>query len=76
MSRTDRTAGSAAAGMQAGIGNVVAGSAFAVLQSAAAGGAGAAVVNGVVGGTAAVVAGAAIVPGMVANGEDHEEGKQ
>ncbi|KAF2873207.1 hypothetical protein BDV95DRAFT_605763 [Massariosphaeria phaeospora] len=64
-------AGSAAAGIQAGIGNVVAGSVFATLQSAAMGGAGAAVVNGVVGGSAAAIAVAANVPGLVqAGGED------
>lgn len=40
--------GSIAAGVQAGIGNVVAGSAFAILQSAGAGGAGAAIVGGAV----------------------------
>ncbi|KAH6654318.1 hypothetical protein BKA67DRAFT_274924 [Truncatella angustata] len=41
-------AGSLAAGVQGGIGNVIAGSAFATLQSAGAAGAGAAMVNGVV----------------------------
>lgn len=40
--------GSLAAGIHSGIGSVVAGSPFAVLQSAAAGGYGAAIVNGVV----------------------------
>lgn len=48
--------GSAAAAAQAGIGNVVAGSAFAVLQSAGAGGAGLAIVNAVVGTSAAAIA--------------------
>lgn len=46
--------GSLAAGAQAGIGNVVLGSIFATLQSAGAGGAGVAVVNGVVQGAAVV----------------------
>lgn len=59
--------GSAAAGVQAGIGNVIAGSLFATLQSAGAGGAGVAIVNGVVQGVgvaaAAAGAGAAIVQG-------------
>ncbi|KAK3985168.1 hypothetical protein QBC44DRAFT_335567 [Cladorrhinum sp. PSN332] len=53
-------AGSIAAGVQGTIGNVVGGSAFAVCQSAAAGGAGAAVVAGatqVAGGAVAVAAG-------------------
>ncbi|QPH00569.1 hypothetical protein C2857_004319 [Epichloe festucae Fl1] len=49
-------AGSAAACVQSGIGNVVAGSAFATLQSAGMGGAGAAVVNGVVSTVGGVVA--------------------
>lgn len=48
--------GSAAAAAQAGIGNVAAGSGFALLQSAGAGGAGLAVVNGIVGGSASAVA--------------------
>ncbi|KAG6034866.1 hypothetical protein E4U41_006347 [Claviceps citrina] len=54
-------AGSVAAAIQSSIGNVVAGGLFATLQSAAAGGAGAAVVNGAVsaaGGLTAAVAGA------------------
>ncbi|KAK4139635.1 uncharacterized protein C8A04DRAFT_32859 [Dichotomopilus funicola] len=46
---------SMAAVIQSGIGNVVGGSAFAACQSAAAGGAGAAAVNGVVAGTGAAV---------------------
>ncbi|KAJ3051182.1 hypothetical protein HK097_007848 [Rhizophlyctis rosea] len=50
-------AGSVAAGAQAVIGNVVAGSAFAVLQSAGAGGAGLATVNVVAGTGATIVAG-------------------
>ncbi|KAF5660531.1 hypothetical protein FCIRC_12126 [Fusarium circinatum] len=48
-------AGSAAAGIQSGIGSVVAGSPFSILQSAGAGGAGLAVVNGVVQASGAVV---------------------
>ncbi|KAH7116866.1 hypothetical protein B0J11DRAFT_537743 [Dendryphion nanum] len=52
-------AGSVAAGMQAGIGNVAAGSAFAILQSAGAGGAGIVIVQGVAGGLTA--AGAAVL---------------
>lgn len=50
-------AGSIAAGVQAGVGNVAAGSVFAVLQSAGAGGAGIVAVNGVVQGGTVVVAG-------------------
>jgi hypothetical protein len=48
------------------MGNIVAGSFFATLQSAAAGGAGAAIVNGVVAGVAAVGSvAAAVVPKVV-----------
>ncbi|RFU27225.1 hypothetical protein B7463_g9104, partial [Scytalidium lignicola] len=50
-------AGTLAAGIQSGIGNVVGGSLFATMQSAAAGGAGAAVVNGVVMTGGATIAG-------------------
>lgn len=46
--------GSAAAGIQAGIGNIAAGSAFAVFQSAGAGGAGLLIINGIVQGIAGV----------------------
>ncbi|KAK0726408.1 hypothetical protein B0T21DRAFT_413742 [Apiosordaria backusii] len=49
-------AGSIAAAAQSMIGNVVAGSVFAILQSAGAGGAGAAVVNGVIQGLGTGVA--------------------
>ncbi|KAF1831573.1 hypothetical protein BDW02DRAFT_571907 [Decorospora gaudefroyi] len=63
--RSGVVAGSAAAAYQAGAGNIVAGSAFATLQSAGAGGAGAAVVNGIAAGTATAVAVAATVPGLV-----------
>ncbi|OTA86310.1 hypothetical protein M434DRAFT_399952 [Hypoxylon sp. CO27-5] len=54
-------AGSVASGIQAGIGNVAAGSVFATLQSAGMAGYGAAIVNGVVqaGGAAVAVATAA-----------------
>lgn len=54
--------GSAAAGMQAGIGNVAAGSVFAICQSAAAGGSAATMVNGVVQATAVT---AQVVVGLV-----------
>jgi hypothetical protein len=54
MSVCVETAGTIAAGVQSGIGNVVAGSAFATLQSAAAGGYGVAAVNGVIQGTTVV----------------------
>jgi hypothetical protein len=48
--------GSTAAAIHASIGNVGAGSVFSILQSAGAGGAGTAIVNGVVGGSTAVIA--------------------
>ncbi|KID90870.1 hypothetical protein MGU_01824 [Metarhizium guizhouense ARSEF 977] len=56
------TAGSLAATVQSGIGSVVAGGAFATLQSAGAGGAGLAIVNGVAQG---VGVGAATVGGLM-----------
>lgn len=62
---TDRIIGSAAAAAQSDIGNVAAGSAFAVLQSAAAGGSGAILVNGVAAGTVTAVAIAATAPGLI-----------
>jgi hypothetical protein len=65
--------GSAAAAAQASIGNIAAGSILAVLQSAGAGGAGLAVVNGVVGTGATVVAVGAAAPGLV---KAAREGKQ
>lgn len=46
--------------MQSGIGNVAAGSGFAILQSAGAGGAGQAVVNGVVQGAGAAMTAAGV----------------
>jgi hypothetical protein len=58
--------GSVAAGIQSGIGSVAAGSLFAILQSAAMGGAGAIIVNTIVGGTAAVVSAGVITPAMMA----------
>ncbi|KAK3307397.1 uncharacterized protein B0T15DRAFT_177131 [Chaetomium strumarium] len=61
-------AGSVAAGIQSWMGNVAAGSWFAVCQSAGAGGAGAAVVNG-----AAQVAGAVV--GAAVAGGNHVLGK-
>jgi hypothetical protein len=57
--------GSAAAAAQSAAGSVAAGSAFSILQSAAAGGTGAALVNGVAAGTATGVAIAATAPGLV-----------
>ncbi|KAH7116865.1 hypothetical protein B0J11DRAFT_537742 [Dendryphion nanum] len=74
--------GSIAAGVQAGLGNAVAGSPFAVLQSAGAGGAGLAVVNGIVGGatfagmgalTAVEVVKAVKVDEAEVNSEDNKE---
>ncbi|KAK4640792.1 hypothetical protein QC761_606745 [Podospora bellae-mahoneyi] len=65
---------SIAAGVQAGIGNVVGGSVFAICQSAAAGGAGAAAVatgTQVVGGVAAV--GAALGKFLWGGGQEREE---
>ncbi|KAI4626851.1 hypothetical protein J4E83_004004 [Alternaria metachromatica] len=65
--------GSAAAAVQSGIGNVAAGSAFAVLQSAAAGGSGAILVNGVAAGTVTAIAVAAAAPGLI---KAMQEGKK
>jgi len=65
--------GSAAAAAQASIGDVAAGSTFAILQSAAAGGAGAALVNGIAAGTATAAALVATVPALV---KAAREGKQ
>ncbi|KAF5239767.1 hypothetical protein FANTH_9846 [Fusarium anthophilum] len=72
-------AGSAAAGIQSGIGIVVAGSPFAILQSAGAGGAGLAVVNGVVQASGAVVGAGGLAAklmgqddGNSANGDQEE----
>ena len=53
-------AGSIAAGIQAGIGNVAAGSLFATLQSAAMGGFGVAIVSGTVEAGAGVLAAASL----------------
>jgi ElaB/YqjD/DUF883 family membrane-anchored ribosome-binding protein len=60
-----RLSGSAAAAAQSGIGSVAAGSTFAILQSAGAGGAGAVLVNGIAAGTATGIAVAATAPGLV-----------
>lgn len=57
--------GSVAAANQASAGNVVAGSMFAVLQSAGAGGTGLAVVNGVVGASATAIAVGATAPALI-----------
>ncbi|KAF1978145.1 hypothetical protein BU23DRAFT_525848 [Bimuria novae-zelandiae CBS 107.79] len=70
-------AGFFAAAAHAGIGNVAAGSAFAVLQSAGAGGAGLAVVNSIVGTCATSRAVGATTPALVkeakkGNGNDEE----
>jgi len=70
---TGVAAGSAAAAAQASIGDVAAGSTFAILQSAAAGGAGAALVNGIAAGTATAAALVATVPALV---KAAREGKQ
>jgi hypothetical protein len=70
-----RESGSAAAAAQASIGNVVAGTAFATLQSAGAGGAGLAVVNAVVGTTVTVVAAGATAPGLVKAVRETKEGE-
>ncbi|KAJ9601939.1 hypothetical protein H2200_013498 [Cladophialophora chaetospira] len=65
-------AGSAAAAVHAGIGNIVAGSAFAIGQSAGAGGAGLAIVNGVAqaGGGVLIAAGGGMALGK---SKDEEE---
>jgi hypothetical protein len=70
---TGVAAGTIAAAAQSGIGNVVAGSTFAVLQSAAAGGAGAILVNGVAAGTVTAVAIAATAPVLI---KAMQEGKE
>lgn len=61
-------AGSAAAALQAGVGDVVGGSAIATMQSAAMGGYGLAFVNGVVQGGSIVVATAAGLLGVGGGG--------
>jgi uncharacterized protein (AIM24 family) len=61
----DLLQGSSAAAAQSGVGNVAAGSAFSILQSAGAGGAGAILVNGIAAGTATAVAIAATAPGLI-----------
>ncbi|KAH6870726.1 hypothetical protein BKA58DRAFT_469710 [Alternaria rosae] len=65
--------GSAAAAAQSSVGNVAAGSTFAVLQSAAAGGGAAILVNGVAAGTITAVAIAATAPGLI---KAMQEGKK
>jgi hypothetical protein len=65
--------GSVAAAYQSGVGNVVAGSTFATLQSAGAGGAGAAIVNGIAAGTATAVAAASTVPGLIRAAMEDED---
>lgn len=69
-------AGSIAAGIQSGIGNVAAGSVFAFFQGAGAGGAALAAVNGVVQGAGLVAAGAAAAKAVSSEGGDvsrHED---
>jgi hypothetical protein len=76
--------GSAAAGIQAGIGSVTAGSAFAILQSAGAGGAGLLIVNGIVQGVAGIGLASGIAVSVVKAkaikekevGDDKEEKKE
>jgi len=63
--------GSAAAGIQSGIGSVAAGSAFAILQSAGAGGAGLAVVNGVVQAAGAIVGATGLATKIKGQGDEH-----
>ncbi|KAK3955797.1 hypothetical protein QBC32DRAFT_204450, partial [Pseudoneurospora amorphoporcata] len=64
-------AGTAAAVAQGVLGNVVAGSPFAIAQSAAMGGYGAAIINGVVQGAGLLVAGASSVECLISGcGED------
>ena len=62
--------GSLAAGVQAGIGNVAAGSTFAFLQSAGAGGAALGAVNGVIQGAGLAVAGGAAAAGVMGQGKN------
>ncbi|KAF4448807.1 hypothetical protein F53441_7856 [Fusarium austroafricanum] len=73
---TGIAAGSAAAGIQSGVGSVVAPSLFATLQSAGAGGYGVAAVHGVVQATGAAVAALGWFGGQGDgdNGDDHDEG--
>jgi len=61
-------AGSIAAGAQAGVGNIAAGSFLATLQSAGMGGYGVAIVNGVVSAVAGII-GAATGASIVNNGD-------
>ena len=70
---TDKIIGSAAAAAQSSIGNVAAGSAFAVLQSAGTGGGAAILVNGVAAGTVTAIAIAATAPGLI---KAMQEGKK
>lgn len=67
--------GSLAAGIQAGIGNVAAGSVFAGLTSAGAGGAALGVAQGVGAGVAAAVAGGSAYVRGKSNGTDTKEGE-
>ncbi|KAF7551606.1 hypothetical protein G7046_g7677 [Stylonectria norvegica] len=67
-------AGSAAAGIQSGIGNVIAPSVFATLQSAAMGGYGVAVVHGAIQLGATAVAGTGALLAILGNEEQHVEG--
>ncbi|KAF5552719.1 hypothetical protein FNAPI_7025 [Fusarium napiforme] len=64
-------AGSAAAGIQSGIGSVAAGSTFAILQSAGAGGAGLAVVNGVVQAAGAIIGATGLATKIKGQGDGH-----
>ena len=74
--------GSSAAGIQAGIGNVAAGSLFAILQSAGAGGAGASILGGTVFGVTSLAAWGITIPQLITasrnrqNGEDHGNVKE
>ncbi|RKL41052.1 hypothetical protein BFJ72_g5947 [Fusarium proliferatum] len=73
----DVSAGLLAAGIQSGIGSVVAGSAFATLQSAGAGGFDLAVVNGVVQAAGVVVGGSGVAAKLKGQGNgDNDNGDQ
>ena len=64
---------SIAAGVQSVIGNVAAGSTFAILQSAGAGGAGTVIVNGVVQGISGIALGSTIADSFMENMKGKEK---
>lgn len=65
--------GSAAAGIQAGIGNVAFGTLFALLQSAGAGGAGAGILGGTVFSATSLASWGATIPGLIAASKENRK---